>query len=281
MLKTDMLVRNRYRIVRLIAAGRMGAVYLAHDHRLGHEVALKKSLFNDDLQRQVLEREATLLSTLRHPVLPKFIDQFADDHYQILIMDFIPGLDLAAQLQARGSAFPREQVLIWADQLLDALQYVHAQAIIHRDIKPANLKLSEQGRIFLLDFGVAVSGNQSLTISYPASYASPEQILGAPIDPRSDLYSLALTLCHLLTGVEPPDAVARLTAISSGQPDPLLPAHEVDRSQIAPAVKAVLMRALSLKPERRFVTAAEMRKALWQAGRVNEADRIPKGSDTE
>src|SRR5262249_32466672 len=152
----------------------------------------------------------------------------------------IPGDDLATLLARNSGPFAQEQILRWADQLLNALSYLHEQdpPIIHRDIKPQNLKLTPRGEVILLDFGLsnsaASAGAAPATTSvsvlgYTPHYAPFEQINSVGTDARSDLFSLGATLYHLITGVLPPDALTRAQRVMNGQPDPLRPAHEVNQ----------------------------------------------------
>src|SRR5205814_3140724 len=143
MLAPNTLLQNRYLVIRHLSRGGMGAVYLVKHQRLGKTFALKETFFSDDDQlRKAFEREAQLLANLDHPALPKVTDHFTEGESQYLVMEYIPREDLGAQLLASGKPFPVEQVLEWADQLLDALDYLHSNdpPIIHRDIKPPNLK---------------------------------------------------------------------------------------------------------------------------------------------
>ena len=253
----------------------MGAVYEAIDERLDATVALKETFFADERLRKQFEREARLLARMHHPALPRVSDHFGEGEGQFLVMQFVAGEDLARMLTVKQGPFPPDQVLTWADQLLDALDYLHTQdpQIIHRDIKPQNLKLTSRGQMILLDFGLAkgqAGGVSVVTTSasifgYTPNYAPLEQIQGLGTDARSDIYALGATLYHLMTGVKPPDALTRAAALVNGQPDPLVPANEVTAS-IGPQVASVLARAMSQNREQRFATAAEMRSALNRTG---------------
>jgi serine/threonine protein kinase len=275
-LEAGAFVLNRYRIVRHIGQGGMGAVYEAMDERLLNTVALKQTLVDEERLKRAFEREAQLLARLRHPALPKVIDHFVDSSGQFLVMEFIPGDDLGKLLELRSQPFPVEQVIHWTDQLLDALHYLHTQSIIHRDIKPQNLKFVENNQIILLDFGLAKgsalyqtrsqsqsSGSHS-TFGYTPQYAPIEQIQSAGTDARSDLYALGATMYCLVTGAPPPSAMIRASAVIAHHPDPVRPAHEI-RSEVPPAFSQALMQAMSLYASERQPDAATMRQQINQA----------------
>jgi serine/threonine protein kinase len=271
MIQTGKLLQQRYRIEKQIGQGGMGAVYVATDERFGSIVAIKETLFMDDNYRKAIEREARLLNSLKHVALPRVTDHFIEENEQFLVMEYISGEDLHHTLEESGRPFPVDQVMKWADQLLDALDFLHNQVnpVIHRDIKPQNLKVTPNGQIILLDFGLAKgnptdAGNQTAAKSifgYSRNYASLEQIQGTGTDPRSDLYSLAATLYHLMTGRPPEDALTRAMALLSHHPDPLVPANRLV-PEIPAGVAGVLQKALNLNAAQRPATADEMRTML-------------------
>ncbi len=273
MLTSETIIQNRYQIVRLIGRGGTGAVYEAVDLRLDMRVALKQTTIPAEQSANLLEREARLLARLRHPALPRVIDHFVDGQHQYLVMEFIDGDDLGVMLLQRNYSFEVQRVLKWADQLLAALEYLHRQSppVLHRDIKPQNLKLTAEDDIVLLDFGLAKGGavtravhraNESI-FGYTPHYASLEQINSAGTEPRSDLYSLAATLYHLLTGIQPPDALTRATALLRRLPDPLI-APDALNAAIPAEVSRLLMRTLALNPDDRPESATAMRAMIAQ-----------------
>jgi hypothetical protein len=271
MLASGLVLQSRYRVIKQLGQGGMGAVYEAIDERLDTTIALKETLFADERLRRQFEREARLLARMHHPALPRVSDHFGEGDGQFLVMQYIAGDDLAQMMIDKRGAFPPDQVLTWGYQLLDALDYLHTQdpQIIHRDIKPQNLKLTARGQIILLDFGLAKGQTSEISrapttasiFGYTPNYAPLEQIQGLGTDPRSDIYALAATLYHLMTAVKPPDALSRAAAIVNGQEDPLRPANEMNAG-VGPEVARVLTRAMSQNREQRFPSAAEMRAAL-------------------
>lgn len=278
-LHSNAIVQGRYRIVRKLGRGGMGAVYEAVDQRLGITVALKETLSAEPSLRRQFEHEARLLASLQHPALPRVTDHFVEGDRAFLVMQFIAGVDLARIIAQQPGPFPRDQVIAWADQLLDALIYLHShdRQVIHRDIKPHNLKLAASGQIALLDFGLARAepAETSATASrgffgYTRQYAPLEQIEDRRTDPRSDIYALGATLYHLLTGIKPPDALERAAAVINSEPDPLQPANKI-YSAVGPQVATILSKAMALRPEERYASASDFREALRQIGRINIA----------
>src|SRR3982750_4779491 len=267
MLTPETVLQGRYRIIRQLGQGGMGTVYEALDQRLDTNVALKETFFADERLRKQFEREARLLARLHHPALPRVSDHFTESEGQFLVMQYIAGQDLSEMLIARNAPFPQDEVARWADQLCDALDYLHTQdpQIIHRDIKPQNLKLTSRGQIVLLDFGLAKGFAGQLTavtssasiFGYTPNYAPLEQIQGKGTDPRSDIYALGATLYHLVTNVKPPDALTRAGAVVNGLPDPLPPANQV-RPDVGAGLSNALGKAMSQKRDDRFANANAM-----------------------
>src|SRR5438132_312189 len=270
------ILQDRYRIVRQLGRGGMGAVYEAVDQRLDTIVALKETFSIDCRLRRQFEQEARLLAQLNHPALPRVSDYFTDGERAFLVMQFISGVDLAEIIVTQPGPFPRNHVIAWADQLLDALIYLHTRdrQIIHRDIKPHNLKLTSNAQIALLDFGLAKAdagdasgGNSSNSIfGYTRRYSPLEQIQDQGTTPQSDIYALGATLYHLLTGVKPADALARASALAKSKSDPLRPANEIHRA-VGSEIAAIFSPAMALNAEDRYPTASEFRGALSRVGR--------------
>ena len=276
-LTPDTILQSRYRVLRHLGNGGMGAVYQAVDLRLGHTVALKQTLTADVELWKHFEQEARLLAQLNHPVLPRVTDYFTEGNRAFFVMQFVDGLDLAEIIAQQPGPFPQKAVIAWADQLLDALIYLHTheRQIIHRDIKPHNLKVTPTGQIALLDFGLAKSGglNSHLESShsvfgYTPRYAPLEQIQDLGTSPRSDIYALGATLYHLLTGIKPPDALTRAAALISAKSNPLRPANEIN-SAVGPELAAILSKAMAQNPDERYTSALEFREALRRVGRVD------------
>lgn len=290
MLAPNTLLQDRYRIVRQLGQGGMGTVYEAVDQRLSSIVAIKQNFLTSAEARNSFAREASLLANLRHSSLPNVIDHFAEGDGQYLVMEFIPGDDLAQLLEIRGRRFPTADVLRWGDEILKALVYLHGHnpPILHRDIKPSNLKLTREGELFLLDFGLAkgAAGQMPTLLTsrsvkgYTPVYSPLEQIHGVGTDPRSDLYSLGATLYHLITGVVPVDAPARFTSVDDEQPDPLRPADEVN-PEAPHAVAVILSAAMAMNRRQRPGSAKEMRQLLREAGESLAGPDVTEASTRE
>ena len=281
------VLQSRYRVVRRLGKGGMGAVYQATDLRLDVTVAIKEAFSTDPRLRKQFEHEARLLAQLHHPALPRVTDYFTEENRVFLVMQFIGGDDVAEIIATQPGPLPSNTVIAWADQLLDALIYLHTRErqIIHRDIKPHNLKLTASGSIALLDFGLAKTDSDSTggnswtsVFGFTRRYSPPEQMQDQGTTPRSDIYALGATLYHLLTGVKPPDALVRTKAIANSELDPLVSANEL-HAALGPEVSIILRKALELDPNRRYENAQEFRQALRRLGR-NEMRAVENWNET-
>jgi serine/threonine protein kinase len=290
-LKPGDVLRDRYEIVEIIGQGGMGCIYKAADLRLeGRYTAIKEiqpdtadTLEGREQDRRQFQREASILARLDHPNLPKVSDFFSEDERDFLVMDFVPGFDLRQaidQALRRGQFIPEAQVLDWAQQLTDALRYLHAQdpPVLHRDIKPANIKLTPDGLIKLVDFGLVklLSSDENRTITVvqgrgTALYTPLEQYGGdmGHTDARSDLYALGATLYHLLTSTPPAEAKQRF----------LSPRSLRDPRDISPVIsdrtaRAVLW-AMSMHPDDRPSDVATFTEALFGKGMLPPRRFVP------
>jgi len=261
-LENGALLNQRYRIQYTLAQGGMGAIYQAQDETLGIVVAVKENLIaNTDYSRQ-FHREATILAGLRHPNLPRVTDHFViDGQGQYLAMDYIDGEDLRQRLKRTG-ILPESEVLMIGIAICDALEYLHSRLppILHRDIKPGNIKITPDGRIYLVDFGLAkiAHSGQATTIgaqSLTPGYAPPEQY-GQGTEPRSDLYALSATLYAALCDFIPEDGLAR--AMGSA----VLTSLRLRNPQVSERTAQVIERGMAVDPERRYQSAAEFRQSL-------------------
>lgn len=258
------LIHNRYRIVDILGQGGMGSVYRAIDENLGVAVALKENLFTTDEYARQFRLEAVILANLRHPNLPRVSDHFVlGDMGQYLVMDFIEGEDLRYRMERLGMLAEDDAVHIGA-AMCDALAYLHTRKppILHRDIKPGNVKISPDGHIYLVDFGLAKvyqSASQATTTGARAmtpGYSPPEQYGTARTDPRTDIYSLGATLYAALTGVIPEDGLAR--AMDNAQLTPLRKRN----SKVSRKLAAAIEKAMAVDPSDRFQTAEEFKSGL-------------------
>jgi len=277
-LKAGDVLKERYAIRRIIGQGGMGSVYLADDLRLqGRQTAVKEvfhdtALPHDQLEqaREQFKREATVLARLDHPNLPKVSDFFSIDERDYLVMDFVPGKDLSNLMTAarlKKTFLEERDVLGWAGQLSEALSYLHNQdpPILHRDIKPSNLKLTPEGVIKLVDFGLVkiLSSSDEITITVvqgrgTATYTPLEQYGGdaGHTDVRSDIFSFGATLYHLLTNTAPEEARDRFL-----NPEILVAPRQLN-PDISPRTERAIFWAMNLHPDERPQSIYQFRQAL-------------------
>lgn len=271
------LVDNRYRIQRPLGSGGMADVYLAHDDILDRDVALKVMsgrYASDDEFVERFKREAQSAAALSHPNIVSIFDRGeSEDGTYYIAMEYLPGGTLKDRILKRG-ALPARTAAAVAIQIAEALQAAHRRGVIHRDIKPHNILITEGGDIKVTDFGIARAASSSTmtktgSILGTAHYISPEQAMGEPVGPASDLYSLGVVLYEMLTGRLPYDADTPLGIAMKHVNGHLRPPKAVDPS-IPDGINAVTMRLLAKNPEDRYASAAEL---------IEDLERVADGLD--
>ncbi|NCP85919.1 MAG: serine/threonine protein kinase [Anaerolineae bacterium CG_4_9_14_3_um_filter_57_17] len=277
-LKSGEVLSERYVLQERIGQGGMGNIYLADDRVLaGRHCALKEVEHDRNLPKKILSeareqflREATVLARLDHPNLPKVSDFFSVGARDYLVMDFVPGKDLRTlmlEAKAHNTFLEERTVLDWAAQLCDALTYLHRQTppIVHRDIKPSNLKLTPDGLLKLVDFGlvkVLAPDEETITIIQGQGtvlYTPLEQFGGSQnhTDVRSDIFAFGATLYHLLTNQPPADARQRFL-----HPEVLLPLRRINPAISMRTERAILW-AIELHPDLRPDAIETLRQYLF------------------
>ncbi len=265
-LEDGYLLNDRYCILEILGQGGMGAVYKATDENLDVIVAVKENFFfTEDYARQ-FQREAQILAGLRHPNLPRVFDYFIiDQQGQYLVMDYIEGDDLR-QWMAREDHISEIETLQIGITICDALAYLHSRqpAIIHRDIKPGNVKITPEGEVVLVDFGLAkmMSEKEITTTAARAmtpGFSPPEQYGEAPTDGRSDIYALGATLYAALTGYIPEDGLARATGGTQ------LTSVRRYVPEVSRRTASAIERALDIRFEDRWQTVHAFKNALLLA----------------
>jgi len=259
------ILQGRYRIIKVLGCGGMGAVYYAEDLRLNNRpVAVKENFDNSPEAANQFQIEAELLANLRHPNLPQVFDYFIEPKTgkQYLVMDYIAGEDLEEIVEKRGPMDERVALRIMF-QVFEAVDYLHRQnpPIIHRDIKPSNIKVQSDGTAILVDFGIAkryLPGKETVgaAAAVTPGYSPPEQYGQGITDQRSDIYALGATLYFALTGQVPPEAIERVT-----QSDKLVLPSRIN-PKISPNVEQGILKAMSIRPADRFSSLVEFKRFL-------------------
>jgi serine/threonine-protein kinase len=270
----NMLFDGRYRIVRKLGSGGMADVYLAEDEELGRRIAIKilnDRHANDDSFVERFRREAKNAAGLSHPNIVSIYDRGEAEGTYYIAMEYLDGRSLKELVVARGP-LPIEDAIAATRQVLAALRFAHRKGVVHRDIKPHNVMADADGRLKVTDFGIARAGVSQMTeagsIIGTAQYLSPEQARGAPVDQRSDLYSVGIVLYEMLTGTTPFTGESPVEIAMKHLSDPPRP-PSVERPDIPPDLDMIVLRALAKNPDDRFQTAEEMDAEL---------DRVSRGA---
>jgi eukaryotic-like serine/threonine-protein kinase len=273
---TDTLLNRvfdgRYVIRRRLGSGGMADVYLAEDQELGRQVALKMLNERHAADEQFVERfrrEAQNAAGLNHPNIVSIFDRGRAEGTYYIAMEYLDGRTLKELLVKNGPT-PIPISIDYSRQILNALSFAHRHGIVHRDIKPHNVVVGADGRVKVTDFGIARSEASQMTevgsIVGTAQYLSPEQARGAPVDARSDIYSLGIVLYEMLTGKVPFVGEAPLDiAMKHLQAVPDPPSKH--RPEVPRDLDAVVMRALAKDPEDRYASADEMEGDLARVSR--------------
>ena len=277
-----MTLGGRYRVERELGRGGMAKVFLGTDTVLGRTVAVKvlaPQFADDDGFVQRFRREAQAAASIGHPHIVSVFDTGSDDGVHYIVMEYVEGRTLAEFLAGGGRILPDRAIDIAMD-VCQALEAAHARGVIHRDIKPGNIMLNPRGEVKVTDFGIARVTTTADTVAQTAailgtaSYLSPEQAQGQPVDARSDLYSLGCVVYEMVTGRPPflgdsPVAVASKQVLEQPVPPSKL------NSDVTPDLDAVILRALAKNPANRYQSAEEMRADLERAKRGLPVDATP------
>jgi hypothetical protein len=257
-------VLGRYELLGELGHGGMGVVYRARHTQLGKTVALKilpQNLAESPTPLARFEREARAAANLDHPNIVQVfdVDQVGDTHF--FAMEFVEGETLARRIRAQGTIAVAEAIRI-ARQIADALAFAHQHGVVHRDLKPANIMLDRRGQVKVMDFGIAAAvGTDTLTMTGEIlgtpSYMSPEQALNQDVDGRSDLFSLGVTLCEMLTGRGPLEGLSVVSAVGKL----IQPGQELELGlppDLPPSLRAIVTRLVRKQPGERYGSAAEL-----------------------
>jgi serine/threonine-protein kinase len=278
LLAAGRVLGGRYRLVEEVARGGMARVWVAEDPILRRRVAVKildPTLADDEHVRQRFRHEAIAAARLTHPGIVATYDTGEDDGVAYIVMELVDGTTLRRLLDQRPR-LPVGEVADIGAQVADALDHAHSRGLVHRDVKPGNVLVERDGRVKVTDFGIAkAAGSSELTragaVVGTARYLAPEQVEGAPVDARTDVYALGLVLYEMLCGQTPfngdneiANAVARLRA----DPVPV----GVTRPEVPSAVQDVVGRALARDPDHRPASAGELRDALAPFRRDSVSD---------
>jgi eukaryotic-like serine/threonine-protein kinase len=273
---------NRYDVGRTLGSGGMGEVFLARDRVLGRDVALKvlrTQYAHDSEFAERFKREARSAASLSHPNIVQVYDRGdTEDGSSYIAMEYVPGGTLKEKIVGDGPLGTREAAALGA-QVAEALEAAHERGMVHRDIKPQNVLLTDRGDAKVADFGIARAGS-SVTISRTGSvmgtagYMSPEQALGEPATPKSDLYSLGVVLFEALTGELPYTADNPIAVSMKHVNEPVRPPREIDPT-IPEGMDALVTKLMAKDPEDRYASADELADDFWKISRGREPTAAP------
>ncbi len=266
---------GHYRIIAMIGAGGRGEVYRAHDEQLDRDVALKvlpAGTLADEAARKQFRKEALALAKLNHPNIETVFEFSTQDSVDFLAMELIPGISVSEKL--KQGPLPEKEIVHLGMQFAEGLAAAHEQGVVHRDLKPGNLMITPDGRLKILDFGLAKLLNptpdldvtQSVTsrtgtVSGTVPYMSPEQLRGLSVDARSDIYAAGAVLYEMATGQRPFPQTHGPTLMGAILHEAPASPSSTNR-QVTPGLESMILKALEKEPQRRYQSARELRAAL-------------------
>jgi predicted Ser/Thr protein kinase len=256
------ILDGRYRIVGRLGKGGMGEVYRADDLKLGQPVALKflpESVDRDPARLMQLHTEVRMARQVSHPNVCRVYDVGEHEGHTFLSMEYVDGEDLSSLLRRIGR-FPEDRAIEVARQMCAGLAAAHDRGVVHRDLKPANVMVDGNGRIRITDFGLAGAAGEILRAGTPA-YMAPEQLAGAEVTPRSDIYSLGLVLYELFTGRRAIDGRNLAELIAKREQDGITRPSEIVRD-LDPSIDRAIMRCLEADPAQRPASALAVSASL-------------------
>ncbi len=261
---------DHYRIVEKIGAGGMGEVYRARDEHLPRDVAIKvlpPGTLSDESARKHFHKEALVLSQLNHPNVATIHDFDSQQGVDFLVMEYIPGITLSEKLA--GRPLPEKEIVRLGIQLAEGLAAAHERGVVHRDLKPGNLRVTSDGRLKILDFGLAMlrlpvtttatteSLGETRTMAGTLPYMTPEQLLGAEIDARTDLHAAGSVLYEMATGQRPFGKLEQAQLISAILSRLPLPPAALN-SRLSPELERIIGKCMEKEPENRYQSAKEL-----------------------
>jgi eukaryotic-like serine/threonine-protein kinase len=277
---------GHYLIVEKIGAGGMGEVYRARDEHLARDVAIKvlpPGTLTDELARKHFHKEALILSQLNHPNVATIYDFDTEQSVDFLVMEYIPGITLSAKVA--GAALPETEVLRLGGQLAEGLAAAHEHGVVHRDLKPGNLQVTSDGRLKILDFGLAKlwhpvtastateSLSETQTMAGTLPYMAPEQLLGGEIDARTDIHAAGLVLYEMATGRYPFSEVDHSQLIGAILHRPPRPPAALNPG-LSPELERIIGKCLEKEPDNRYQSAKELAVDLRRVGRDKESGHV-------
>ncbi|MFC1560959.1 protein kinase [Candidatus Latescibacterota bacterium] len=259
---------GQYKIIRKLGEGGMASVYLAHEKDLDREVAIKvlpRTFLHDKKFIERFKREARIAAKLEHPNIINIYQINIEEDLCYIVMSYVKGLNLSEEIASKG-ALPVENIVLWGSEICSALSYAHKNDVIHRDLKPENIMIDQNGRVVVMDFGIAYAVHdivltQTGTVMGSPLYMSPEMAKGEKIDTRSDIYSIGVILYQMATATLPFQASGAPSLMYMHVHEPPDP-PDVRNSDVPPWLRDIILKCLTKNPDDRFSSSSKLQIAL-------------------